>query len=82
MDSVQLGVNDIKETVNRNLGDGDIKETKQLLRLSKCQANDFGSQVAHMTSVFAAHASLGKLFESVREHHTNLLTAAKILVDA
>jgi len=69
-----------------------FKETKQLLGLGKCQANDFSSQLAHTTSVFIMHAilatckdredhqSLGVLFESLREQYTKLLTMDKILI--
>ena len=68
-----------------------LKETMQLLGLTKCPANDFYSHIAHVTAVFAAHAMLiwlkftevhsplGVLFEDIQQH-TTMLTMEKLLL--
>lgn len=68
-----------------------FKECKQLLKLGKCQANDFDAQVAHATQVFVAHAilayfkhwgefqTMGQLYAAIESQYTGLSTTEKII---
>ena len=69
-----------------------FKETKSILGLGKCQANDFDSQIAHISAVFIAHAilvnckyheeyqSFGQLYAHIEHQYTQLLTMEKLLL--
>jgi len=69
-----------------------FKESKSILGLGKCQANDFDCQIAHISSVFIAHAilatckyqedyqSFGELYAHIEHQYTQLLTMEKLLL--
>ncbi|WP_255348675.1 transposase [Paenisporosarcina sp. TG20] len=56
-----------------------FKETKQLLRLGKCQSQNFGAQIAHVTTTYILYSflayyrrmndyeTLGGLFEVIKD---------------
>lgn len=69
-----------------------FKESKSVLGLGKCQANDLDCQIAHISSVFIAHAilvnckyheeyqSFGQLYAHIEHQYTQLLTMEKLLI--
>jgi hypothetical protein len=69
-----------------------FKEAKGILGLEKCQANDFDSQIAHISAIFISHAilvnckyheeyqSLGILYAQIEQQYTQLLTMEKLLL--